>query len=61
MTILMQRHAHTPARLSLYFTSGILRPRQKSERGRFLPLVVAWLSFERAPFNLASGRMPHEY
>ena len=41
MTILMQRHAHTPARLSPYFTSGILRPRQKSERGRFFSAMVA--------------------
>ena len=45
MTILMQRYAHTPARLSLYFTSGILRPRQKSERGRFFFLmIVEWMS-----------------
>ena len=28
-------YAHAPARLSSYFVSGILQPREKSERGRF--------------------------
>ena len=41
VTILMQRHAHTSARLSSYFTLGILQPLRRSERGRFLFLMVA--------------------
>ena len=41
VTILMQRSAHTSARLSPYFTVGILQPLQKSERGRFLFPMVA--------------------
>ena len=41
MTILMQRYAHTPARLSPYFMQGILQPQERSERGRFLFLMVA--------------------
>lgn len=36
VTILMQRSAHTSARLSPYFTVGILQPLRRSERGRFL-------------------------
>ena len=41
VTILVQRYAHTSARLSPYFTTGILRPRLRSERGRFFFPMVA--------------------
>ena len=43
VTILVQRYAHTPARLSPYFATGILRPRLRSERGRFFFPMVALL------------------
>ena len=44
--ILMQRSAHTPARLSSYFGQGILQPLQRSERGRFFfPMVAMTASF----------------
>ena len=41
VTTLVQRYAHTSARLSPYFTTGILRPRLRSERGRFFFPMVA--------------------
>ena len=44
MTILMQRYAHTPARLSPYFMQGILQPQERSERGRFF---FRWLGCEK--------------
>ena len=47
MTILMQRYAHTPARLSPYFMQGILQPQERSERGRFFSPMVACVASSR--------------
>lgn len=55
MAILMQRSAHTLARLSPYFISGILRPLPRSERGRFFLLMVAMESVSLAHHDVKGG------